>query len=285
LHYACQNGHVDVVELLIESSANMEEKTQDQWTPLHVTSENAHMKIVEMLISKGADIEAKTKYLWTPLHVSCQNGCVNVAELLISKGADIEAKTNNKRTPLYVATIYGEVDVVELLLSKNVDIEAKPKSDSTAFISACLSGNEPISKLLLSKGANVNKLKDGHNPLFLVALIEYLLSPPLRNRYTNMVNLLIQYNAEPKELAVSSSEERFEIISKYIENLKEQNCTKISKEQILFCCSDCPVSLPNFACLMCAISCHKGHTLNDCQFKIAACTCLQTCGKCNIYQK
>jgi len=177
------------------------------------------------------------------------------------------------------------VDIVELLISKNVDIDAQPKSGSTPFISACLSGNDAVAKVLLSKGANVNFLKDGHTPLFLVSLIEYLLLPPLRDRYTTMFELLKQFDAEPKELANSTLEERREIISKNLEEFESYRCSKIGKEQILFCCSDCKINLPNFACLYCAIACHKGHVLNDCQFKIAGCNCLATCGNCKIPPK
>ena len=61
-------------------------------TPLHYACQEGHLPIVEYLISKGANIEAKGEIEMTPLHYACQEGHLPIVEYLISKGANIDAQ-------------------------------------------------------------------------------------------------------------------------------------------------------------------------------------------------
>ena len=67
----------------------------DGQTPLHVACENGHHQIVEMLLTAGANIAAQDNYGQTPLHVAHQNGNHQVVELLLSAGANQETPDDN----------------------------------------------------------------------------------------------------------------------------------------------------------------------------------------------
>jgi ankyrin repeat protein len=55
---AAQNGQLANCRLLIEIGAQLEAKTSDGWTPLHLAAERGHVEIVRLLCNRGADVEA-----------------------------------------------------------------------------------------------------------------------------------------------------------------------------------------------------------------------------------
>ena len=54
--WAAGNGHLKIVEKLIENEADVNSKRNDQYTALMTASENGHLEIVEKLVQNGADI-------------------------------------------------------------------------------------------------------------------------------------------------------------------------------------------------------------------------------------
>jgi len=55
-------------------------------TPLHYASGNGHLSVVEYLVNQKADINAKNKDGKTPMVLAFKNGKSNVIEFLESKG-------------------------------------------------------------------------------------------------------------------------------------------------------------------------------------------------------
>lgn len=67
LRLASQDGHIDVVGLLIENGADIEVADKGGLTPLHEASCNGHIDVVGLL-ENGADVAVVNKDGWTPLH-------------------------------------------------------------------------------------------------------------------------------------------------------------------------------------------------------------------------
>ena len=98
------------------------------WTPLHHAANNGHLSVVEYLVNQKADINAKNKYEETPLHYAAEKGHLRVVEYLVNQKADINAKNKQGKTPLGVASEIGKyeseekkkmkLNVVEFLMSK-----------------------------------------------------------------------------------------------------------------------------------------------------------------------
>jgi len=59
LHYAAYNGHLSVVEYLVDQKADINSIDNDNCTPLHRAAINGHLSVVEYLVNHKADINAK----------------------------------------------------------------------------------------------------------------------------------------------------------------------------------------------------------------------------------
>ena len=122
IHIASQNGHLLIVQYLIEKqNVDKDIKGHSNRTPLHYASQGGHLPIVEYLLSKGADIGATDKEGKTALHYACENGHVSTADYLISNGSNIEAKTKDDWTPLHFAAKSGSANLVNYMLSKGAN--------------------------------------------------------------------------------------------------------------------------------------------------------------------
>jgi ankyrin repeat protein len=148
---AAQEGHVDIVDMLLKKGADANVKMQDGATALILASQNRrdrvqivgnpvfrasdfsihasgaegtsksapespHLQIVRALLNNGADVNAKNKDGVSALITACERGDRKLVEILLEKNADVNAATNDGRTALRVASEKGYGEVSELLV-------------------------------------------------------------------------------------------------------------------------------------------------------------------------
>lgn len=58
LHYAAQNGHIELCEVLIRAGVTRDARTKVNCTPLHLAAQEGHLSVVQLLLSSGADVHA-----------------------------------------------------------------------------------------------------------------------------------------------------------------------------------------------------------------------------------
>ena len=138
LYVASQEGHVEVVKLLISNGANVNDKRTDGGTSaLYAASQEGHVEVVELLITNGANVNDKTTDDGTSSIIAASDqGHVHVAELLLSKGANINDTDNNGTSSILAASYQGHVHVVKLLLSKGANINDKDNDGTSSIIAA-----------------------------------------------------------------------------------------------------------------------------------------------------
>ena len=195
LHFACRySNNRYIVSRLLARGADITQKNKGGATPLHLACCNANLEVVICLLKKGSDITQKDNEGWTPLHFACRYGNnPDIVSRLLEQGADITQKDNEGWTPLHFACRYANnPDVVRLLIEKGADITQKDTNGETPLHIACRYANNPdVVRLLIEKGADITqKDTNGETPLHIAC------------RYGNnpdVVRLLIEKGANPDQ--------------------------------------------------------------------------------------
>jgi ankyrin repeat protein len=107
----------NMVQILIEAGANINEQTPENWTVLHFAAKIGDIERVELAIANKADINARTKDLWTPLHLAIHHQNSQIVRKLLAADADISVKTDRGVTALHFAVNAEDESVLDLLLS------------------------------------------------------------------------------------------------------------------------------------------------------------------------
>ena len=101
---------------MIEDGVPVNVKDSWDWVPLHEAAGNTCRfhgpAIVEYLISEGGDVNAKTEDNDTPLHIAAEKGLQKNVELLLENGANPAATNDAGESPLDVAT---KAEIKEIL--------------------------------------------------------------------------------------------------------------------------------------------------------------------------
>lgn len=99
---------------------------------IHIQAARGNLKRVKSLLAKKEeDLEAKSSQRQTPLHVAANAGKMEVVAFLIEQGANVDAQDRRGKTPLHLAAFRGRKDVIEALLKAGADPSLTDKSKRT----------------------------------------------------------------------------------------------------------------------------------------------------------
>ena len=85
---AIKDGNIREALAMISRGQGLQERDNDQNTPLHCACMKGQTEVAMALMERGADIDARDDYQRTPLHVACDKGHTEVAMALTKRGAD-----------------------------------------------------------------------------------------------------------------------------------------------------------------------------------------------------
>ncbi|XP_035703978.1 ankyrin repeat domain-containing protein 17 isoform X5 [Folsomia candida] len=159
LSIAAGQGHLEVVEFLLERNASIEHRDKKGCTPLILAADGGHEKVVDRLISQGADVEAQSERTKdTALSLACTKGRYEVVELLLKRGANKEHRNVSDYTPLSLAASGGFVNIIKLLLQTGAEINSRTgsKLGISPLMLAAMNGNTSAVRLLLDMGSDIN---------------------------------------------------------------------------------------------------------------------------------
>lgn len=150
---ACKDGDYGYVEKMLKlNRAFTEAKNARGETGLMHAAEEGHKNIVSILIKKGVYINTRDKDGYTALIWAADAGNSDMMELLIKKGADINMLYDN-RTLLIAAAIDGQKEMAELIIRNGADVNVKNDYGRTALDYATVYGHKDIADLLIKNGA------------------------------------------------------------------------------------------------------------------------------------
>ncbi|KAG8170023.1 hypothetical protein KVR01_000768 [Diaporthe batatas] len=129
LHVAAENGHENLLPLLLGSEKNIDIQVKRMWrwsdsekqtgsTALHLASANGHEKAVALLLHCKAWVDAQDDRGWTALHKASARWQYGTANLLLRHGADVNLKTSRgvEMTAVELAAKSGFTALVDLIL-------------------------------------------------------------------------------------------------------------------------------------------------------------------------
>jgi ankyrin repeat protein len=158
LHLAAQEGHLDIVKLLLEKGADpnlLTSRSQRRTTPLNLCPAHAtyrtdcagrsqrrttplnlctiknRIDVARMLLDAKADPNIGNKYGWTALHNVSDRSYLEFMKMLLDSGANIEARNERGCTPLHCAALKCNIPGVRLLLERGANVNARAKFGAT----------------------------------------------------------------------------------------------------------------------------------------------------------
>jgi RNA polymerase sigma factor (sigma-70 family) len=147
LHFAVDEGNLDVVKTLVENGADVNDITKDMgWGPLHLAI--GKPEIAEYLISQGAKVD---------IFVACSMGDEDKARTLLTEDPSlVQSRGPDGATPLHFAK---NVAIVDLLLGLGADIDALDGYHASSPLEWALSGdNRAVANRLIERGAAIGFL-------------------------------------------------------------------------------------------------------------------------------
>lgn len=127
---ACASGYIELVSVLLAINANIEDKGhKNESTPLIEACDNGHEQIVELLLKHGANVNAKAANGNTPMHYAVQHNYTGILKLLLKYapingggGLKLEEPNENGHTPLMEAASFGFVECAKLLIEAGAQV-------------------------------------------------------------------------------------------------------------------------------------------------------------------
>lgn len=167
---AAKAGHSMTVKLLLECGADINFVIQGGASALSLAVASSRVDVVRLLLDSGANIDQEYGHLGYPLVTAIRARIHSVAmvELLLEHAADVNVIDRNYGTALMVAASMENLDAMQLLLLHGADPNILNDSGicGTALTTAAVSGDVEMTKLLLLHGADVDLVSErGTAPL------------------------------------------------------------------------------------------------------------------------
>lgn len=225
LQAAAENGHLDIVALLLTNDAdiNAQPANRSGRTALQAAAESGHLEVSKFLLSNNANVDhpPAAEYGLTALQGAASRGHLDIVKLLLDNRANVDLIRRNETAPqgtagtghfeldqprfdnrpyqsgrrmvtaLQCAAGNGHLDVVMLLVANGADVNTKPADSSgrTALLVAAEGGHVEVARFLLARSAAIdNKPGIDSSPTVLQAAAG--------NGHLAMVQILLENDAD-----------------------------------------------------------------------------------------
>jgi ankyrin repeat protein len=112
LMYAALKGQLALAKLLISKDADV---NKTGWTPLHYAATNGHVDVIQLLLDNHAFVDAASPNGSTPLMLAAQYGTPQAVKLLLDEGAEPLQKNEQGLTPIDFARRASRIDAERLI--------------------------------------------------------------------------------------------------------------------------------------------------------------------------
>lgn len=155
LHLAARNGHLGIVQDLVQANAKVDAEDFVGQTPLMEAAMFARGDVAKFLLVKGADANHQASEGYTPLMYAARNAALDVAGHLLDHKAKINARSDARDTALHFA-IHAEPcpqPIIQFLLDRGINAASRNLEGNTAEEEAREAGKAELADFIKSKAA------------------------------------------------------------------------------------------------------------------------------------
>ena len=170
LNVAVLQGQLNVVKYFVEElKVDVDQEEEDDANPLHWAAAEGHVDVIEYLIEAGADKNKKDYNAGTPLQWAAIEGQLEVVKYFVEKlKVDVNQKNEDGETLLHLAVVkrmeenlevavQGRLDVISYLIDRwGLSVDQQDKKGNTPLHGAVWEGQIDVGKLLVEKGAQLD---------------------------------------------------------------------------------------------------------------------------------
>lgn len=160
---AAQRGDVEKVRALLEKGADINYKDAMVLghTPMTIAAAWGHTEVVSLLLDHGASVDQQNEDGVSALQCAASTAKSEMVKLLLDRKADVNHRDKNGRTPLFDAACSKcPPENARLLIAKGADINATDNKGKTAFYYAQANANQGVMDVLVKAGANGGKMPE-----------------------------------------------------------------------------------------------------------------------------
>lgn len=192
LHVAAEKGCIGIIEILLDSGADIHHVDHKGQTALHRAVEAKDSCCISLLLARGsnaahADYEGLT--IW---HLAALRNNLEALEILKEEAAEtlpcISRDMTEGRTLLLCAAQAGSKEAIDIVMKLNGNLTDKDDSGATLLHYAAKAGNLDAFRFLLSQGMESNALANDGSSLLHFAVA---------HGREEIVDLLIENGADP----------------------------------------------------------------------------------------
>lgn len=200
LHCTARNGHVPVIDILLQHGASVDRPDIYGWTPLTIAVVSRRLEAAQKLLDEGARVDAlardgeclpedslfpdSLRRPVTPLFFAAHAADNEMVQRLLDTGADLFQRNWEGWSPLSIAAEQGHAETLSVRLERrNVDIE--PAELTQTLCVASENGYLPVIKVLV-----YDRFIDGNDGL---GYLPRMLSLAARHGHSDVVCHLLEY--------------------------------------------------------------------------------------------
>ena len=154
---AATKGNKGIVELLLNSGANVHASDYFGCCALVKAAIEGHNECVALIIRAGADVNKRSWNGYTPLMFAVKSCDPEIIKYLVSVGADLNAVDQEGETALFHAVQRDQYKYAKLLIKLGADVNWKSRDGVTALMYAAGIGTICCLHELLHVGGRVNQ--------------------------------------------------------------------------------------------------------------------------------
>uniref|UniRef100_A0A915KST4 Uncharacterized protein n=1 Tax=Romanomermis culicivorax TaxID=13658 RepID=A0A915KST4_ROMCU len=120
---AAKEGFLEIVQLLVNAEADIEQPDVGGWTPLYWACYKNRLSVVKFLIQSGAEVNISDEYGMAPILWVSGRGYAETLKELVDAGARTDCRDRFGNNPLFWACKKGSFDEVNTLLCAGSPID------------------------------------------------------------------------------------------------------------------------------------------------------------------